>query len=189
VTPEARLEPMGRNFHFQLILIILLIASLACSMADDLTNNTAGEKVNPSKEVEDMVLEDESNEADNLSEATLENNPEEQKSEQDNETVLNSGSKEYDTVFPLPEDVENFTGQGGETQINFQTNLSIEEVIDYYRQALTKENLYERDTNTNITDTAFSMIFDGHGNGKALVIQGVDIGNGKTNINIRFEEK
>lgn len=158
-------------------------------MVEGLTNNTTEENGNASNNVGDLIPDDGSNEGNNQSESSSENNSDEQKSEQDSEIVLSSGSKEYDTVFPLPQDVENFTGHGGESQINFQTNLTIEEVIDYYRQAFTKENLYERDTNTTITDTAFSMIFDGHGNGKALVIQGVDLGNGKTNINIRFEEK
>jgi len=32
------------------------------------------------------------------------------------------------------------------------------------------------------------MVFDGHPNGKSIVVQGVDLGNGTTNINIRFED-
>jgi hypothetical protein len=32
------------------------------------------------------------------------------------------------------------------------------------------------------------MVFDGDPSGQAIVIQGVDLGNGKTNVNIRYEK-
>ena len=94
---------------------------------------------------------------------------------------------EHDTVFPLPDNVQNFTGEGGESMVNFQTNLSLEGVIDFYRQAFTGQGLAEREILTVIEDDAFSMVFDGSANGKALVIQGVDLGE-TTNVNIRFED-
>ena len=93
----------------------------------------------------------------------------------------------YDTVFPLPDDVQNFTGEGGESQVNFQTSLSLDEVIEFYRQAFAEKGLTERTLLTAITDTTFSMVFDGWPNGKALVIQGVDLGASR-NVNIRFED-
>ena len=95
-------------------------------------------------------------------------------------------SSVYDTEFPLPSKVQNFTG-GGE-QVNFATNLTVEEAIAFYRKELTAIGLSERKINTAITETTFSMVFDGHPNGKAIVVQGVDLGNGTTNINIRFED-
>jgi hypothetical protein len=93
----------------------------------------------------------------------------------------------YDTVFPLPDNVQNFTGEGGESQVNFQTSLSLDEVIEFYRQAFTEKGLTERTLLTAITDTTFSIVFDGWPNGKALVIQGVDLGASR-NVNIRFED-
>ena len=93
----------------------------------------------------------------------------------------------YDTVFPLPDDVQNFTGEGGEGQVNFQTSLSLDEVIEFYRQAFADKGLTERTLLTAITDTTFSMVFDGWPNGKVLVIQGVDLGASR-NVNIRFED-
>ena len=93
----------------------------------------------------------------------------------------------YDTVFPLPDDVQNFTGEGGESQVNFQTSLSLDEVIEFYRQAFAEKGLTERTLLTATTDTTFSMVFDGWPNGKALVIQGVDLGASR-NVNIRFED-
>ncbi len=93
----------------------------------------------------------------------------------------------YNTKFPLPSNVNNFTSQA-DGQINFQTNLSIKDTIAFYRDAFTKQGLKERTDNTAITDTTFSLVYDGDPSGQAIVIQGVDLGNGKTNVNIRYEK-
>lgn len=94
---------------------------------------------------------------------------------------------DYDTVFPLPDNIQNFTGGGGENMVNFQTNLGLEEVIEFYRQAFAEQGLTEREILTVIEDESFSMVFDGWPNGQALVIQGVGLGE-TTNVNIRFED-
>jgi hypothetical protein len=93
----------------------------------------------------------------------------------------------YNTKFPLPSSVSNFTDTGN-SSINFQTDMSIKDTIDFYRAAFQKQGLTERTINTSITDTTFSMVFDGDPSGQAVVIQGVDLGNGKTNVNIRYEK-
>jgi hypothetical protein len=94
---------------------------------------------------------------------------------------------EYETEFPMPGDVSNLTDTGNEA-INFQTSTSLEDAIVFYRAEFSKAGYVERDINTAITETTFSMVFDGHANGKAIVIQGVDLGDGSTNISIRFED-
>lgn len=88
--------------------------------------------------------------------------------------------------WPTPKDVKNLTDLG-DGQINFQTSLSLKDTIAFYREAFTKMGLKERTLNTAITDSTFSMVFDGHAGGKAVVIQGVDLG-GSTNVNIRLED-
>jgi hypothetical protein len=98
-----------------------------------------------------------------------------------------TGAVSHDTVFPLPDNVQNFMGEGGESQVNFQTSLSLEEVIEFYRQALAEKGLTESVGHTATTDTTFSMVFLGWPNGRALVIQGVDLGASR-NVNIRFED-
>jgi hypothetical protein len=92
----------------------------------------------------------------------------------------------FDTDFPLPASVSDFidTGDGS---INFQTNLSIEDGVAFYREAMGNAGLTERTINTAITDTTFSLVFDGDPSGEAIVVQGVDLGGGMTNINIRYE--
>lgn len=98
-----------------------------------------------------------------------------------------SGSSSYDTKFPLPSSVSNFTATGDDA-INFQTKLSLNDTVAFYRDAFTQGGLTERTINTAITDTTFSMVFDGDSSGKAIVVQGVDLGNGTTNVNVRFED-
>jgi hypothetical protein len=182
------MTPRNNHYFIPIFLGSLLAVSLACSFFNDLTS---------SKDiVEDVIsnIDPEIDAASDLPESV--NPPEVESSEKDEQTVPDQdvetgvieGSEHFDTVFPLPDDVQNFDGRGGESQINFQTNLSLDESITFYRQAFAEENLYEREAATVISETVFSMIFDGHGNGKPLVIQGVDLGDGLTNINIRFED-
>lgn len=99
----------------------------------------------------------------------------------------NSGVSGYDTNFPLPDNVSNFTDMGKDT-INFQTTLSIQEAVSFYRDAFGQQGLTERTITTAITDTTFSLVFDGDPSGQAVVVQGVDLGSGRTNVNIRYED-
>ena len=97
-----------------------------------------------------------------------------------------SGGSGYNTKFPLPDSVINFTDTGDDS-INFQSKMSLKDTIDWYRAAFAKQNLKERTENTALTDTTFNIVFDGDPSGQAIVIQGVDLGNGLTNVNIRYE--
>ena len=97
------------------------------------------------------------------------------------------GSTEYDTEFPLPSDVQNLMdlGPGG---INYQTSMSLTDVVDFYRGAFADAGYDERDVTTVINDTTFSIVWDGHPNGQAIVVQGVDLEDGTVNVNVRFED-
>ena len=92
-----------------------------------------------------------------------------------------------DSDFPLPDSVSNVTktANGG---INFQTEMDLQTTIEFYRDALGKAGLKERAITTAITETTFSLVFDGDPSGRAIVVQGVDLGGGVTNINIRYED-
>jgi hypothetical protein len=176
-----------------LLLVTLLVVSMACSLAGGSADQPVAEE--PADEVEvaptevdveppDEIEAEEASEAKPAEPQTeVEAVAEAPAVEAEEETAI-----EYDTIFPLPTNVQNFMGEGGDTSVNFQTSLSLDDVIDFYRTAFAAENLTERTLNTAITESTFSMVFDGHANGKALVIQGVDLGNDTTNVNIRFEE-
>jgi hypothetical protein len=97
------------------------------------------------------------------------------------------GNSTYNAKFPLPTSVTNFTNTGNDS-INFQTDMSLKDTIAFYREAFAKAGLTERTLNTAITDTTFSMVFDGDPSGQAIVVQGVDLANGKTNVSIRYEK-
>jgi hypothetical protein len=88
--------------------------------------------------------------------------------------------------FPLPSDAFNVTAIAGTT--NFQTRLSLEEAMNFYRDVYGKEGFTERELLTVVSDDVFSMVFDGDPSGKAVVIQGVDLGDGTVNISIRLED-
>jgi hypothetical protein len=91
------------------------------------------------------------------------------------------------TEFPLPEDVTNPIDLG-DGAINFQTTLSLPDVVSFYRFAFIGEGLVERELLTSVEETTFNLVFDGHASGKAIVVQGVDLGNGTVNVNLRFED-
>lgn len=96
------------------------------------------------------------------------------------------GATGYNTKFPLPASVSNFADTG-DGSINFQTQMNLTDTVAFYRTALTNAGLSERTINTAITETTFSLVFDGDPTGKAIVVQGVDLGGGTTNVNIRYE--
>ena len=102
------------------------------------------------------------------------------------ESVIPSSTARVDTSYPLPEFVENFTGGDGYDSINFETNLSLDSVLIFYRHEFEEVGYSEREMITVITDTSFSIVFDGHDSGKAIVVQGVDLGE-NTNVNIKLE--
>ena len=103
------------------------------------------------------------------------------------EAPSENNSEKYDTEFPVPSDVKNFTKLGEDT-INYQTSMTLTEVVDFYRNQFEKTGYTEREITTVINDTTFSIVWDGHPSGKALVVQGVDLGDGTVNVNVRLED-
>ncbi len=91
-----------------------------------------------------------------------------------------------DSEFPMPDDATNVVAVAG--TVNYQTKLNLEEVMAFYRDMYGKQGLTERELLTTVTDGVFSFVFDGDPSGKAIVIQGVDLGDGTMNVNIRFED-
>lgn len=93
-----------------------------------------------------------------------------------------------DVPFPLPETVEGliYLTTSGEGSINFQTPLSLDAVLHFYREALAAQGLTERSLTTVITPDVLSLVFEGWPGGKTLVLQSVNLG-GRSNVNLRFE--
>jgi hypothetical protein len=87
----------------------------------------------------------------------------------------------------MPPKVENFMDLGDDA-INYQTPMKLDDVVAFYRAEFEKASYDERDITTVVNDDTFSIVWDGHPSGKAIVVQGVDLGNGTTNVNVRFED-
>ena len=105
----------------------------------------------------------------------------------DSPSSSSGDSGKYDTEFPLPSKVDSFTKlENG--SINYQTSMKLTEVVQFYRDAFKNAGYTEREILTTIDDTTFSIVWDGHPSGKAIVVQGVDLGNGNVNVNVRFED-
>lgn len=88
--------------------------------------------------------------------------------------------------FPLPDDASNVVSFSN--MVNFQTKLSLEEVMAFYRDVYGKQGLTEREIVTVVYEGVFSMTFDGDPSGKAIVIQGVDLGDGNVTVTIILED-
>ncbi|MDP1713542.1 MAG: hypothetical protein Q8L41_02250 [Anaerolineales bacterium] len=91
-----------------------------------------------------------------------------------------------DSEFPMPDDAKNVVSVAG--TVNYQTNLDLDEVMDFYRDIFGKQGYSERELLTTVTDGVFSFVFDGHESGQAIVVQGVDLGDGSVNVNISFQD-
>ena len=92
-----------------------------------------------------------------------------------------------DSPFPLPKKYDNLTAT--EDSANFQTPNTMDEMVDFYRgEFIDDQGLSERGLLTVMTDSTVSMVFDGHSSGLSIVLQMVDLGDGNTNVNIRYED-
>lgn len=100
--------------------------------------------------------------------------------------VGESGGGAVSSEFPLPPDYSDLKDVGGVTM--FQTSMGLGDVVAFYRDAFAEAGYEEREITTVINDTTFSIVWEGHESGQAVVVQGVDLGNGKINVSIRLED-
>jgi hypothetical protein len=108
-------------------------------------------------------------------------------------TITSGNGADVDIIFPLPDTAEEVMSMGSDPsmpQVNYQTSLSLDEVMEFYRDELVAAGAVEREILTVTSDGTFSMVFDNWpaANGMSVVIQGVELGPDMTNVNIRLEE-
>ena len=99
----------------------------------------------------------------------------------------NGGGAKTDYGFPVTKDAYNVT-DFGENNIIYYTKMSMDDVMQFYRDEYTAMGYTEREILTVISDSTFSMVFDGDPSGNAVVIQSVDLGDGSRTVSIRFED-
>lgn len=92
--------------------------------------------------------------------------------------------------LPMPDDARNVSRlpSPGTGSLNFQTNLSLQETLAFYRQRMGQRGLRERTAHTEVSASTFKVRFEGWpGSDAPLLIQGTDLGGVITNVNICFE--
>ena len=146
-----------KNDRLFLMFVVLVLASLACSLFGGGTSGTEGNA--PSVD-----------------------------SEPQKGAPATKSSGKFETEFPLPQKVENFIDMGNGV-INYQTPMSLTDVVDFYRGEFERAGYNERDILTSIEEIGFSFVWDGHPSGKIIVVQGVDLGDGTVNVNVRLEDE
>lgn len=165
---------MNRKFTFIVVLLTLALVTLACSLGGGKPEPTATAAPTQTARV-----------APTNTPVPPPTSP--PATAEEEEVVEEQEPVDYDTVFPLPENVQDFVGEGGESQITFQTSLSIDDSIAFYREVLADLGLVEYEVLTSIQDDGFSLVFASWPNGEEVVVQGVDFDD-FTNISIRLEE-
>jgi hypothetical protein len=158
-----------KHYRWFLALVLLVLASLACQ-----TVMGGGTRPAPTE-----VFPPVGNTNDNF-------NFNENSNANTNESGnTNSGSGTSDAGFPLPPDATNVTDMGNEL-VTFQTSMSLDDVMSFYRDTLGKAGYTERTDLTVKAGPTFSMVFDGDPSGKALAVQGVEF-NGSVTVTLSLQ--
>lgn len=148
-----------KHIRIILALTVLVIASLACNALNGSKSNSTAPSDSSS-----------GNPAGQATEAS---------------PASDSGSN-VKTDFLMTTDATNVTDLG-DGSILYYTKMSQADVMKFYRDAYTAKGYKERTVNTSVTDTTFSMVFDGDPSGKSVVIQSVNLGNGSSTVTVRLE--
>jgi hypothetical protein len=87
-----------------------------------------------------------------------------------------------DSEFPATSDAFNVVTAAG--TLAFQTKLSSDDVIKFYRDEFSNQG-YEEDTSMAITfGNTFTLAFTGHSSGKVIYVVGADAGDGSLYVTI-----
>jgi hypothetical protein len=91
--------------------------------------------------------------------------------------------------FPVTQDAMNLQVlvTGDKAQINYQTKMSLEDVIGYCTAFLVTQGWEMRGNLTSKTEATFSIVFESSAKSSDIVIQGVKLGD-LTNVNVRYED-
>ena len=87
----------------------------------------------------------------------------------------------------MTQDVLNLAsiGDGG---LVYETQMSINDVMKFYRAAYAVKGYVERKELTTVSEGNFKMAFDGDPSGQAVVVRSEDLGDGSLLITVRLED-
>lgn len=87
-----------------------------------------------------------------------------------------------ESEFPLPSDATNVVSAA--EMVTFQTKMSTDEVLKFYRDEFSKEG-YEEDPSLAMTfGSTFTLAFNGHSSSKVIYVVGADAGDGSLYVTI-----
>ena len=89
--------------------------------------------------------------------------------------------------FPMTQDAFNLANVGDGSLV-YQTQMSIEDVMKFYRAAYAAKGYIERKELTRISDGNFQMTFDGDPSGQVVVVQSEGLGDSSLLITVRLED-
>ena len=148
---------MGRKMRVIVTLMVILLVILACSFI-------------PGAKTENKIPPPSATQNDQASEPSA---------------AKTDPSSNEKSSFPLPPNTKIISNQS-DTVIG-QDKLDITEIVSFYRSEFSKSGLKEDNILTTINKTSFSIVFKGSANGKNIVVQGTDIGDGSVTFSIRYE--
>lgn len=164
-----------------LCVIILIVASLACGKSGDPTRETP-------KDVEPTQVAATEAPADAPEDAPVEeptDAPEVEPTEEPSEEEPTEAPPEIDVGFPLPDDAHDVMEiEGG---VNFRTDMSMEEIAEFYRQEITDMGYVEREVTTVVNEDLVNLVFDNPAGGESIVIQAIPL-EGETNVGIAYRD-
>ena len=160
-----------------LCVIVLIVASLACGKSGDPTQEAP-------KDVEPTLAAATEAPADTPKDNPT-NAPEVEPTKEPAEEAPTEAPAEIDVEFPLPDDARNVMEMGG--TVNFQTDLSMEEIAEFYRQEITALGYVEREITTIVNEDLVNLVFDDPEGGESIVIQAIPLDDA-TNVGIRYED-
>lgn len=89
--------------------------------------------------------------------------------------------------FPAPADATSVVTAG--EVVTFMTNLSVDDVVSFYRDEYGKQGLTERASMSVVmAGQLFTLVFDGDPSGKAISVSGADMGDGTTSVTITKQD-
>jgi hypothetical protein len=153
-----------KKYRFFAMIVVLVFASLACQAVTGRGDNGNGQELPPVKSGDGVSTE-----------APTDSSPD----------TPSSGSSS-EASFAMTSDAYNVTDVGG--TLLYYTKMSNDDVMKFYRDTYTAKGYKERELLTVVSGGVFSMVFDGDSSGKAIVIQGVDLGDGSHTVTIRLED-
>lgn len=153
------------KYRWLVALVVLVLASLACQTV------MGGPQVpqNPQNPPQQVPQNE-----DNGNESAPTEAP------QDNGS--DNGGSQSSNGFPMPSDATNVV-EAQDTLI-FETTMSTDDLLAFYRDAYGKQGLTERTSMTVVMGQIFTIVFDGDPSGKAISIAGADSGKGTTVVTL-----